>query len=227
MGVFVKLKLLQSLLFVSLFQISTLQAALISTTGAIVQGLPPSDLDYGGTVSSDQILLFQEQSSFPLPSDVPVDMTAPTTATGGPFTTAGSISSGTIVDSYFMHLHAYVPEAVTLSGSMTFDQDILGIMLSDESLYATDPIFGVSGTTYPAFFDDNFRGTAEVDSANDIVTLSLDLRTITVTGYVFDYGIDQMRIITEVSPVPIPAAAWLFGTALFGLVGFTKRRKKA
>ena len=29
------------------------------------------------------------------------------------------------------------------------------------------------------------------------------------------------------SAVPIPAAAWLFGTALFGLLGFSKRRKSA
>ena len=29
------------------------------------------------------------------------------------------------------------------------------------------------------------------------------------------------------SPVPIPAAAWLFGTALIGLFGFSKRRKAA
>jgi hypothetical protein len=32
---------------------------------------------------------------------------------------------------------------------------------------------------------------------------------------------------TNLSPVPVPAAAWLFGTALFGLVGFSKRRKAA
>jgi hypothetical protein len=31
--------------------------------------------------------------------------------------------------------------------------------------------------------------------------------------------------LSEVSAVPIPAAAWLFGTALIGLVGFSKRRK--
>ena len=29
------------------------------------------------------------------------------------------------------------------------------------------------------------------------------------------------------SPVPVPAAIWLFGTALLGLVGFSKRRKAA
>ena len=32
---------------------------------------------------------------------------------------------------------------------------------------------------------------------------------------------------TSVNPVPIPAAAWLFGTALIGLVGFGRRRKAA
>ena len=37
-------------------------------------------------------------------------------------------------------------------------------------------------------------------------------------------GIDNVRTL---NPVPIPAAAWLFGTALIGLVGFSKRRKEA
>jgi hypothetical protein len=31
----------------------------------------------------------------------------------------------------------------------------------------------------------------------------------------------------DVSAVPVPAAVWLFGTALIGLVGFSKRRKTA
>ncbi|MDC1288316.1 VPLPA-CTERM sorting domain-containing protein [Gammaproteobacteria bacterium] len=31
--------------------------------------------------------------------------------------------------------------------------------------------------------------------------------------------------IARVSPVPVPAAVWLFGTALVGLFGFNKRRK--
>ena len=30
---------------------------------------------------------------------------------------------------------------------------------------------------------------------------------------------------SPVNPIPIPAAVWLFGTALIGLVGFTRRRK--
>ena len=33
------------------------------------------------------------------------------------------------------------------------------------------------------------------------------------------------QIITSTSPVPIPAAAWLFGSALLGFVGLSRRRK--
>ena len=35
------------------------------------------------------------------------------------------------------------------------------------------------------------------------------------------------NIVLSTSPVPVPAAIWLFGTALIGLVGFSKRRKAA
>jgi hypothetical protein len=43
------------------------------------------------------------------------------------------------------------------------------------------------------------------------------------TGFADGWGIDNMIL----SPVPVPAAVWLFGTALIGLVGFSKRRKAA
>ena len=37
--------------------------------------------------------------------------------------------------------------------------------------------------------------------------------------------IDFGSYLVRVNPVPAPAAIWLFGTALIGLVGFNKRRK--
>jgi hypothetical protein len=38
------------------------------------------------------------------------------------------------------------------------------------------------------------------------------------------WGVEQVRMDVQVSAVPVPAAAWLFGSALLGLAGF-KRRK--
>jgi hypothetical protein len=40
-------------------------------------------------------------------------------------------------------------------------------------------------------------------------------------------GIDNLEAFTSLNPVPVPAAFWLFGTALIGLIGFGKRRKVA
>ncbi len=37
-------------------------------------------------------------------------------------------------------------------------------------------------------------------------------------------AIDEVEIMHSVSAVPVPAAAWLFGTALAGLIGFGRRR---
>ena len=41
-----------------------------------------------------------------------------------------------------------------------------------------------------------------------------------------DYTNDYAFAAASVSAVPIPAAAWLFGTALLGLIGFGKRRSR-
>lgn len=49
----------------------------------------------------------------------------------------------------------------------------------------------------------------------------LDLSSIGVPGDITSAPID----VVPPSPVPVPAAVWLFGTALIGLVGFSKRRK--
>ncbi len=41
----------------------------------------------------------------------------------------------------------------------------------------------------------------------------------------FDALIDNVSIVTEVSAVPVPAAVWLFGSGLLGLVGVARRKK--
>jgi hypothetical protein len=62
-------------------------------------------------------------------------------------------------------------------------------------------------------FDDTFGlNIVDKDSAGNILSLA--------GRCVIDPG-------TGINPVPIPAAVWLFGTALIGLVGFGKRRKTA
>jgi len=60
-------------------------------------------------------------------------------------------------------------------------------------------------------FDETFGlGIVDVDSAGNILTLA--------GRGVIDPG-------TGLNPVPVPAAVWLFGTALIGFVGMSRRRK--
>ena len=49
----------------------------------------------------------------------------------------------------------------------------------------------------------------------------------TVHSYSFQTGYTIFIDTSAVSAVPVPAAVWLFGTALIGLIGFGKRRKAA
>jgi len=61
-------------------------------------------------------------------------------------------------------------------------------------------------------FDDDFGlNVVDVDSAGNILSLA--------GRGVIDPG-------SGLNPVPVPAAVWLFGTALIGLVGFGKRKSK-
>ena len=54
------------------------------------------------------------------------------------------------------------------------------------------------------------------------------IETLVITGVnkTFDYHIQDGQMYLSamtVSPVPVPAAVWLFGTALIGFVGFSRR----
>ena len=42
-----------------------------------------------------------------------------------------------------------------------------------------------------------------------------------------DYSFDNISITADVAAVPVPAAVWLFGSGLIGLVGIARRKKVA
>jgi len=77
--------------------------------------------------------------------------------------------------------------------------------------------FGLGETTLNTF--NAYNGTNENDPQYAQYTIQ------------FQYGLRETIIgdITEdyptVSPVPVPAAVWLFGSAMIGLVGFSRKKK--
>ena len=90
-------------------------------------------------------------------------------------------------------------------GSVTFDTDVLGLILDDNELNDSHSILGVVDTDYPDGFGyDFFFG--------ENISLWPDARTVSVFCTT-DVGIDNVRIVTA---VPEPASLGLLG--LGGLV---------
>lgn len=132
----------------------------------------------------------------------------------------GAIATGTRVSSHMIFLNKESGVAGTLSHSnvdWTFDGEILGVMSDrDGNLEAAStPILGAPGTTYQAPF--SARGME-----GDSYLIMAGLKTLRVNMAVGQPG-DWIRVVTA-SAIPLPAAFWLFGTALIGFIGYSRRR---
>ena len=94
--------------------------------------------------------------------------------------------------------------------------------------HATDGIGGGDGFLVPFgeivgldYTVDSWRDRNPSNSLDDGITISTNLKANTVRRVFEPFAS------FAVSNVPVPAAVWLFGTALVGLIGFSRRRKVA
>ena len=72
----------------------------------------------------------------------------------------------------------------------------------------------------------NFTAFVGPDSSGGI-TLQFNAACAPIEGCNADYFIDNVSIIADVNPIPVPAAVWLFGSGLIGLVGVARKKKAA
>ena len=121
--------------------------------------------------------------------------------------------------------------------SLEFNYDYIpfaaGLTLFEARLF--DTAGGIFGGTLDTLFVDRFTSPQSGPVSWDLsgytgLTLGLDFRLSNSDHGVQFNGttttISNLAIVDNLpSPVPVPAAVWLFGTALIGLVGFGKRRK--
>ena len=168
--------------------IARLDAAIVGTSDTV---LVPTDLPYQVMDLESNAMLFalQENESVMLPDDVMTD------AIG--YIPAMPVPYGTAVDSHFIH-GQWNESPVTISGSITFDSEILGVIVSDYGLQNTDELLGMPYLMYPAM--SMMRGL-EPDTLyqNDSLTISSDLRTLDMQlsfGHDTPLNPDQFRVIT-------------------------------
>ena len=171
------------------------------TTGAVsYQGTMPMDLDLttGVTESDDHIFVWDEQQNVTLTEDLAVDITQTGSYSHQTAPTPGTIPSGTVVSSYIVHFDEEGGQALDLSGSITFDRPILGLIMLTDSLTDTDSLLGVPTTTYDTTGDLHWvRGVDTWTHTQDPFTLSDDRYTISFHPLRTRNGIDEMRIIVE------------------------------
>jgi len=209
-------------------------AAVVSVAGDMTQISAPASVARGQLESSSTIWVFDEQQSYTLTSDLLVDELAGTS-------TSGSISSGTLVNSYFLHADPVgdstePADVVSMSGTVSFNKRILGVIWSgvacdhcpvSDMYLDTSDYLGALTTIYPT--NDLGRGY-EVDpvyagnGTQDFVTISADGFSLSmVSSAALPLHSDQLRVITSVVPLPLPV--WLFGSGLLALFGFARRRR--
>ena len=127
--------------------------------------------------------------------------------------TAGTVTSGSVVNSYFFHADKVIPSgAVTVSGTVTFEEDIVAVVARTANLNVSDALLGAVGTTYGSA---SKRG---LENSQDQITISSDLRTLTIQFY--HGGVeDHVRVITQGATTPVPSLSPLGITALLTLLG--------
>jgi len=219
-----------TLIGVLIVPVRMVQAGIVGTTGSVSLMGAPADVRNHMLVSDTQIVAFAEQQGVVLPQNLTFNITQPGTAPGADDigTSLGDIPAGTRIDSYLAHFESISgtqSNPVLLSGSITFESDVLGIAVFDRRLNESDPFLGALSTLYPTEnreLEIRAGGIVGV-SGNDSITLSEDRRTVTFnlgnTG-----GPDQARIV--VAAVPEPSSILLAGFGFMCLAAWRLRRRR-
>ena len=86
----------------------------------------------------------------------------------------------------------------------------------------TSGVYGLYRNDPAAQFDGNLLPGISLNAINVTAGEQITFLTQTTSYYGHFMGVDMTVSFT---PVPIPAAVWLFGSALAGLIGFSRRKR--
>lgn len=181
-------------------------------TGAVKVVDAPDDVRTGKYEDDREIRVFPERSNYVTESSVTVDISRPGTApivtqrrgrkgrlkqrvNVNPNLSVSTIPAGTRINSYYIH---YDPVGVspgdrTASGSVTFEEKVLGIIISSSRLDESNGLLGLPGTSYPGGAAQGIELTKKHS-----ITLDKDGRTVRFELAVSNRA-DNLRVITEAS----------------------------
>ena len=211
------------LLLIAPFSIGTIDAAfaaIAGTTGAVVVASPPADITNGAWESNTQIRAFSERQQLVLSQIVPFDISIPGTSPGSSDSnlSPAMLQPGIMVNSYALHFDVVgslaTQNAKEASGTITFSDDVLGLIALSDTLNSTNGILGLAGILYSSGADHGLELNPAGGGTSDVVTLSTDRRTVSVDLRNASFP-DDLRIVTAVPEPPgLILAAALVGSLL-------------
>lgn len=187
----------------------------VVSSSASVDLLPtaPSSVMPDDLTSPSLIRAFHEKQNVTLPTNVHLDVSAPGTYDGGGTGAPGHINAGTVVSCFFLHTNDPSPSP-SVSGFVTFQEDIIGFAFFDQTLGLSD-FLGSPTTLYPGSV--SHRGY----EPGDLATISADLHTISINVNFAEPG-DQLRVFTTATTVPEPCTLVVLG---LGAIACCRRRR--
>jgi hypothetical protein len=216
-------------------------ASIISLSGVTVLPSPPASVQLDQLQSNTTVYAFQERNGSTLGAPLLVDVSAPGSYNNlSDIPLPSSIPAGTVVNSYYLSADpdlALLPfKAVSFPGlAVTFSpgETVIGIQFLEPSLLLGSVALGAPGTAYPpppVGYGLELT-TAGVFTDKDTFSLSADRRTVSlnlITGSGTDTGgVDQVRIITSVAPVPEPGTVFLLLSGASCLAFAVSRRNRS
>jgi len=209
-------------------------AIILSTTGDIQTGTLTGSLLPGAQENQSDDVISLEQSSLSLQSGLAVDATASGVYNTVAGLTPGLIAAGTVISDTYFHSDPVLSSGTLFTGSITFSQNILGVISETSTLDATDSVLGAPGVVYAE--NDRARGL-ELAPSEDQFTISADLRTLSFS--VMTWGnIDDLRVITagvegatattQMAPsaTPEPDTMAILGIGLVAVSLLRKRQRR-
>lgn len=162
------------------------------TGSALVPAARPTKVALGAAEANSLQVMQERQHRLASALSVDGVILGGQTANGTNSFTPGTITAGTDFTSYLLHFDPVGAAAgnSTITGSVTFAYDIIGIVTAAAKLAATDPILGSIGQ-YGAAAD---RGL--LLAGTDFITISANRRTLTFNLTIANNDAAEFRIMT-------------------------------
>ncbi len=197
------------------------QASALTLSGDVNMVFAPADVTADARTNNNRALMFTEQRDTTLASSLQVEAYLPGVYDASSTAAGRTLAAGRVVTSFFLHSDVSADAATpkTMSGSITFNEKILGVIFGDFA--ASDTLVGAPGTTYESAVGhgldlsdpngDSFR------ISNNRMRLDFNFNVSGITDQIRIITAGQAATVPQENPIPEPVTPALLAMGLGSL----------